>query len=403
MLSASVNLTWVRDTAAPVFASGQFLINGGGGATANPQVTISFRATDVNNITEFCLKTSDASAPGAADACWNAVNAPSPGLAPSPNLVLNNMTYSLPSADGVYYVYGWVKDVAGNISSLAGSGVGVDGQDRDWISVDQGSPPAISNLIASRSDSAQPPFAAGDTTVTAGEAIYIKWTVTDDAPLPAQPLRLFFTTDDTNFTEISGGQIANSAHGSCTLSGSATGCYVFTSPTSGFIRIRLQAADELARLTVRVSNSLNTSPIRILAGDTNTGEGGSAKRAVFLPDFGMSSSTPWSNLFVIDRKGDVYFLDHQRGILKIDAVTGILSVFLRRSSGSTGDGGPVSAATVRYPWKINIDPQDRLILYDYNRIRRINTDLANPTIEALIGGSTPTLADDTIDYPCRHP
>jgi hypothetical protein len=84
-----------------------------------------------------------------------------------------------------------------------------------------------------------------------------------------------------------------------------------------------------------------------------------------------------------------------RGILKVDPVDGKQSLFLPlgAASSSEGDGGPVSAAKVYGPRKIALDFFGRLIILDYNRIRRVDLTSNPPTINTIIGGGASS-ADD---------
>ncbi|UXR63891.1 hypothetical protein EZJ49_12535 [Bdellovibrio bacteriovorus] len=72
--------------------------------------------------------------------------------------------------------------------------------------------------------------------------------------------------------------------------------------------------------------------------------------------------------------------------MKIDPADGLLKVFLKRTGTTSGDGGSVYDATAKTPLKINLDYQNRLLVWDYDRIRRIDLSENPPKIQTIIGG-----------------
>ena len=87
------------------------------------------------------------------------------------------------------------------------------------------------------------------------------------------------------------------------------------------------------------------------------------------------------------------------GILYIDPQSGKLQqlIPLGATTSGLGDGGPVSSAKLRAPSSIAIDYQDRLLIFDYDRIRRVDFSASPPTISTFIGGGASTA--DTIATP----
>lgn len=93
-------------------------------------------------------------------------------------------------------------------------------------------------------------------------------------------------------------------------------------------------------------------------------------------------------MFVVNSAGIVYLRDKTRGIVKIDPVSGTQTVLIPISGASTD--GLLATATVKKPLRLALDSNENLIVFDYDRIRRINLNLAvgAQTIETIVGGGT---------------
>ncbi len=169
LLSTTANLTWTRDTAPPVLSAGQFNINNDAAGTVSARVLIDLRATDaLTNVTHFCLKAEDTSAPDLSAYCWKAVNDPIVGLTPALTLQLTDYGYNLPITPDTYTVYGWVRDEAGNISALTSAGTGTTLQDKDSIDLIEVIPPTVQEILVSSTDAPANPPSSSDLTVGAG-------------------------------------------------------------------------------------------------------------------------------------------------------------------------------------------------------------------------------------------
>jgi len=109
--------------------------------------------------------------------------------------------------------------------------------------------------------------------------------------------------------------------------------------------------------------------INTVAGNTAwiyAGDGGAATQSsIFLP-FGVA----------IDGAGDVYLADSSNNrIRRVDANSGIITTVAGNGNiGSTGDGGPATAATLSGPSSVALDPAGNLYIADSgnNIIRRID-------------------------------
>lgn len=373
------------DSTPPSLTASAMIINGGDTSTASNYVKVSLSGSDtISKITHFCLKYNSTSGPLAGDGCWIAVNAPSPGLTPAATLNLSEFDFLMGFGSGVYSVYAWLKDEAGNISTLTNSGSGTLSQDKTNITYTPGTPPIVVNVGAYSNDAPNSPAIPSDLYVASGGDVYIKWSATDDMALSGTPVSLHYTTDDINYYPIAS-NIQNAGNGGCTVTAGTTGCYVWNqSVTSSYLKIRVAVTDANA-MTSFSATSINSSPLNFLAGNTDTGLGGSAASALF---FNESSSTITADpgSLVIANNGTIYFRDINRGILSISPTDGVVKLLIPTTNASTGDGGNIASATVKVPVRIALDYQDRLLIYDYDRIRRVNTNATPMTISTIIGG-----------------
>lgn len=407
-LSTTQSFTWVRDTTPPALASGTFLINGGATITGRAHVKVSLQATDaLSKITGFCLKTNDTTAPAAGDSCWVDVETGA-GLTASPTLNLVNFGYNLPIVPDNYSVYAWVRDQVGNTSSLSNGGIGTAALDSASITLNLAIPPTIGYVLIGSTDYPASPPSANDLTAGVGSPIYIKWKAFDDHALPTNPIAIYFTSDDTTWTLVAN-NLANGQNGACLVDdpatpadNDATGCYKLSAaPTSGYLKFRVIVTDSDGLTSAMSSVGMNVaSTLRFLAGNTDPGTGLSAQAGMFFYN-GMSDSiTRDFNTLAVDRNGVVYFKDVYRGILKVDPTDGVTQVFLKVTGTISGDGGPVSNATAANILQMTLDqhqPTQRLWIFDYNSIRRV--DLATGVITTVIGGPSATDNTDNVSNP----
>ncbi|MBY0316613.1 MAG: hypothetical protein K2Q26_13905 [Bdellovibrionales bacterium] len=395
-LSTNVNVTWIRDTAGPVFTAGLMDINENAVESNLARVFVDAQAIDaLTKVTHFCFKLNN-TAPLPADSCFVAVDDPAVGLTPSGTLNLVNYPFNLPIVPDNYVIYAWAKDEANNVSVMTASGAGTTQRDKDDIFFVVYNPPEVKKLIIGSNDFPADPPSNSDLTVGAGQPLYIKWEIADDKPFPGTPVDLYFTTDDIAYTLIVAG-LNNGQNGTCTINhgstsadDTATGCYYWASaPVGGYMRIRavVRDSDGLSAGFTSVGMNVATS-MRFIAGNTDLGTNLSAQAAMFTYRSDSYLYATDSHSVVVARDGTVYFKDAHRGILKVDAADGVQRLFIPKTGNSTGDNGPVANATVRYVTKIALDhnlPTQRLLLFDYDRIRRV--DLATGIITTVVGGS----------------
>ena len=105
----------------------------------------------------------------------------------------------------------------------------------------------------------------------------------------------------------------------------------------------------------------------------------------------------------LDTLGNIYFMDsHNNRVRKINLSGTILTVAGTDSIGFAGDGGPATAARLRYPWGILIDTSNTIYITDRGnyRIRKMTT-CPVPVVGSVTGagivcsGASITLSDTT--------
>lgn len=366
-------------------------INGGAPSTKLNNVKINLSAASGElalKITHFCLKYSTSGAPPAApgptDSCWVALNLPSPGISPEEAVSFSNFYYPVGFTPGTYTIYGWVKNGLDTISALTNSGNGSNGVDMASIVFDPGAPPTLNNVFATNSDSASVPPTSGDLFIPAGNDVFIKWKLTDDDVLPGAPVEIFYTTNEDDFYLIAS-NVPNAATPGCTVDGiNSTGCYKWTNgaPTNGYFRIRVKAMDDSSLSSISSSEANNMGSFKILAGTTDPGLGGSAASAVIFYTNPVDSFISGVGGLVVRSNGMMFVVD-DRGLMAIDPEDGVYKIFLPYTG--TRTDGPLGTATLKAkPIKIALDFKDRLLIYDQDRIRRV--DFTTNQVTSVIGG-----------------
>lgn len=398
-LSKSVSFQWIRDTKGPQLLAGHFKVNDNSDATGNSRVQVALSGTDsLTRIVDLCLKVDVNATPESLDPCWMALDSPGIGVTPAQNINISEVGFNLPITPGAYKVIGWLRDEAGNVSEITNSGSGTAFKDFDDITLSQTVPPKVYYVHAGSTDFPSLPPSKTDLTVGLAAPVYVKWRATDDKVLPPQPISIYFSNDEVNWTLVAN-NLLNGGNGGCEVNhpstpadDNATGCYkVNTNPTAGYVKYRVVVKDSDGLESGLNSYALNISDkMRFLAGNTEPGLNLSAKSAIFFyRRMSSDSMSVDTHSLAVTRDGVVFFKDALRGILKIDPADGVVRSFLKQTGEISGDGGVVSSATARYIHKITLDhnyPKQRLWLFDYDRIRRV--DLETGTITTVIGGGT---------------
>lgn len=414
--SMSLTHSWVRDTAGPSVTD--LSLANGASNVSNNLVASSFSAADEHHVEKICLKYSVTTRPLNSDLCWRMVSAPPLNLTVDESISVSDFNYQLGVGAGPYNVYVWAMDGLGNVSELTNSGSGTEGVDKYTISYAPGTPPEITGLILSGTDTPSNPLSISEKTIAQGSDVYIKWKVFDNESLAANPINLYYTTDDVNFVLIQE-DVLNSDINGCTIDHASsqiddgfTGCFLWSggSPVDSYYRILLKVKDSDNTTNTAFSNEVNSNRIQILAGNTSTGIGGPASTAILYSRSNLTR--PDISSLVVADNGDVYIKDSVRGILKISQDTGIVDVFIPLlssvSTSAWGDGVSVASAKVKAPLKMIYTFDNQILLWDYNVIRRIDLNASPVTIHNMIGGGSTNIdgglpADEYLEVITSYP
>ncbi len=384
------------DLEEPNLLDGGMKINGSTLPAPTPQkyVNVNLSALDDDtNITHFCFK-NNSTQPAPSDPCWRAVDAPMPGLAASPTLDLTNFPYLLGFVPGTFNVYAWVRDLRGNISINTNT----VGKDRVSITYFGDTSPVITNFMVANTSTPPNPITSNEMVFHKDDPVYIRWTATDDKVIKPT-ISLSYTTDDIEYVEIVGG-LSNGSNSGCDLDGS-TGCYSWVTPEildNQYFRVQLIVEDDADQATSILSLPMNSERFKVLAGNIDPGVGSHAKSALISPP-----GSPALYSLAVATDGKVFIRDASFGLMYINPQTGIYEQLLKVTGVSSGDNGPVRDATANHLYKITMDYQDRLIIWDYDRIRRVDTKTEPMKIETIIGaynnGAPGTQTTDIVTDP----
>lgn len=396
--STTTTATWIRETDAPNVS---LFTTTAPNPTKSSFIPVAVNANSQNPsvyVSHICPRSDDTVKPAANHPCWIAVNSPEVGQALGPNLSLTNYPSLVGWTPKNYDVYMFVKDEAGNISNLSNSGNGTIGTDRINITYDPGIAPTVWNVIAANINNPPLPPTRAQAEVPAGSDVFIRWNASDNNPLPAGAISLYYTSNEIDFNTIVTG-LDNGDYGCGIALAANQGCYRWTggSPFNTAYKIRVRVTDSTQISSQLISNPLNVGLIKIIAGNTESGLGGSAQTAMFFTK--RHGDQPDPSTLVVSKDGNFYFADNERGIITIDQTDGKQKIFIRKTGVSSGDGGPAVNATIQHANRITMDYQNRLLIHDRDRIRRVDLRQTTPTIETIIGNGADS--SDTVNNPLQ--
>ncbi len=370
---ASVSASWQRTTTAPTVTS--FVVDEASPVNI-PTIHVSFTSTSVAPITGYCVR-QVSSAPTITDACW--VN-----LASSVTQDISAAPYFLGHVYGSRSLYLFTKNSLNYISALSASGAGTTALDKATISYSSGVP-TMHRVWAANTNSMYE--ASSELTVASGGPLYIRWRA-----LGASVIHIDYTANESSWTPLAT-SLNNAINSGCSIDGPgssdnmATGCFVGTSPSSSFFRIRVRAVSPVGLIAGGYSKAFNLSGYMELAGRAGAGfdfDGSAVRVATLLP----SGNQVDQHGLVVDTQGNIYYRDMSFGIIKINASTRVASLFIKTTGTSSGDGGAASSATLQIPYKIGIDQQNNLYIHDHNRIRKVSQQTG--IISTIVGGGSDT-------------
>ena len=351
-----------------------FILNSGVGTTINSNVLMAFQATSTQSkLQKICIKNSSTK-PTVLDPCWTNLNTYS--ISPA-QTIQGSIYYNIGLTSGVFTFYTWVMTEAQNISDLSSAGMGVDGIDKGSLTYITPLPPQILGFQAVSSDNPNTPPTDPQLVAAIGQDIFLQWSVSATA-LTSQPITISQSLDDITFTPLTGGaNLINGVNGACTIHPGYTGCARLVSSTSAYYKLKIRVVDSLNNIAFSISNPLNAFPVKLLAGNTDLGLGGSAKAAILKPKSGFTLS-------VLD-DGRIFLAD-QRGLGWVNPNTGIYEILIPQNGVISGNGGPAASATLRSLTQVRVDFQQNILLVDHNVIRKINTHVNPMTITTILGG-----------------
>jgi hypothetical protein len=364
------------DNDLPVLSS--VIINDGALSTISNTVQMDFVATDATSAVEsvrIVEKTLASCESLYADNQWL-------GYAPRRNVTLS-------PTNGEKILCVWVKDQAGNVSTLVGDGsLGVN---TAKIQMDIGLPPSFTSLHVENNNPASPHYQTQ--TVEVGDSIRIAWSIEDAGGLATSPVKIEVTLNGTDFTTVAS-SVGSLGVGITIWSSEYT---AYTATTSGFIRFKITAIDAVGNTKSMMSPSLNTGRWSVFAGSAGSGDGETALAA----RLGRTNGAHNQNILTVTADGSIYVSDTQyRAIRRINPVNGVINTYLKFGSSNLNIPGPVSGATVR-----SLSTGLLSIFSDYNHslfllaihgssraLFKVNT--LDDTIEYFAGGGTSTTDGD---------
>ena len=239
--------------------------------------------------------------------------------------------------------------------------------------------PLVTGALASSTDTPQNPPDWSDLTIPVGAPIFIHWRTLSRGLAP-NPVSLYWTSDEKIFNVIALDR-PDQAQGGCAVEMGATGCFKWSSPFAGPFRVRVVVRHGSGLVGAAISPPVN-APLRFLAGHTDDTIGTSAIGAVLAGAVGDFQIADVASL-VVGPGGTWFFRDVRRGVLQVGPDR--LVKVLVPTTGASVDGPP-GTATLKEPYKIELDSSGNLLIFDHDRIRVFN--FGNSRLDTLIGGGS---------------
>lgn len=372
-LTSDVAATWIRDTIPPVVSS--VVVNDGSEFLLTLVASVSVKAIDAayNNGLKVRVKSVD----GASGNCQNAYADDSWNDQINPTMT---WTTFISDSDGTKKFCAWAKDAAGNVSQISPA-TGTSGVNMATATLASLKIPVISSFeVKNVSD--------GTTNYNTGELVQMSWTVTDELGLPNKPMKIEYTTDGSTWNVI------ESAYGNVSgFPNSYSGTYLGFNAPNGYFRVRLTAKNKAGLTSVSVlSNSQNSGNWSIYAGTTDRGIGNSAKSAML----NKAEGSYQGSLAFDPETSDLYATDDGKGIVKIDARTGLVSQVVRQCSSANLPTNGVLTSSHCYagsnPQIIAFDSKRRLYFMNNSNIGRTTSsaviyqlDIATNIVKKYLG------------------
>lgn len=384
-ISSPTLLTFLYDITPPILTS--INVNNGQTSTGNNNLLVSLIASSSRaDISAFCLKYNNPTAPLSSDSCWMTLT--SLGYSVTDSFSLVDYPYQVGTILGAYEIRAWVKDELGNITTVTDTA----NTDLYTIAYNPDPPPSVSNVIASSTDTPSNPLTSADTTATVGSDVYIRWNITDNQVIPNGNVSLYYTTNESTYTLIANG-LNNADNGSCTVDALSTGCFKWTaaSPLSSYYKIKVAVTDSGISNVFSMTNPLNTGNVNFLSGNTSLGIGGSANSAILIGEGEAAyGDSPDNGALAVTKTGYVFYKYKDIGLVYVSPENGILKILIPQTGTYSGHGVSASTATLRSLKRINLDYEGNILIWDHDRIRKINLSVNPWRIDTIAGGGADT-------------
>ena len=306
-LSDVKNIALSVDSTAPVLSS--FKINDDDVYTGTSFVSLKVGASDNFNsikvhFVEANASTGDCASEYSVNSEWYSWTS-----------ATQEFSFALSNMDGVKKVCVWAKDASNNVTATSIN---------DEIQFFVANPPKVISLNVYNPADNSRIYTVGNNNLN------IHWSINSTLDLATNPLSFAYTTNGTTYKDIITDQDIADVSKMTWLGGigsglkTASGNYTsFPAPTI-FFRIKVFVKDLSGNIGIPViSNIQNSGNWSLYAGTEDRGIGGAGKSAILR---GGNAQTP--SMAIHPTSNDIYALDYGIGIEKLDAKTGLVSVFI---------------------------------------------------------------------------
>lgn len=108
----------------------------------------------------------------------------------------------------------------------------------------------------------------------------------------------------------------------------------------------------------------------------------------------------------LDAIGNLFISDRRHRVYRVEATTGLLTMYAGGGRGDIGDGGPATQGRLSFPQGLCFDHQGNLLVADYQHCRIRRVDVKKQRIETAAGSDadeTPTRAGPARETHLRYP
>ena len=235
----------------------------------------------------------------------------------------SNIGFSIIPTDGIKKICVWAKDAAGNVTVTSPT-AGTNGINTSTIEFSTGNSPEVLSFSAVTTLN-------GTLATDAGKPLTLSWSASDVEGLDNSPISIAYTTDNLIWKDIHTNKDINESinrtwYGSFSGNPKSVGGTIvtFNSPSSSYFKLKIQSKDMAGNTSSFVtSQPFNIGNWSIYAGTNDRGDNGTG-RAAALFGGGLHSQ------FAINPiSGDIYAVDNNKGLRKLNASTGIVSTVIQ--------------------------------------------------------------------------